>query len=141
MVRELAAPIALTLLATTVPEFNTKPPPNVFPEVPKTPPPFMLKPTVAPEDHAWAPASKVLPLLTVIGLTVPDVPPIVPEGDVIVKFSVALTPPTEIVPPVPVPFTVAKLATLPVVKDEVKGPAEVVPHLAVASPLPSPAKN
>jgi hypothetical protein len=134
-------PIAFTPRATRVPEFNTKPPPNVPPEDAKVPGPVKLKPTVEPVDHACPPASKVFPLLTVIGLTAPAVPPSVPDAEVIVKFSVALIPPTVIVPPVPVPFTVAKFATLPDVKDDVNGPAAVEPHLAVASPLPSPAKN
>ena len=141
MVRALA-PIALTPFATRVPEFKTNPPPNVPPDVRITPPtPVRLKPTVAPPDQAWESASKVLPLLTVIGLTTPAAPPSVPEAAVSVKFSVTLIPPTEIVAPVPVPLTMLKLAMLPVAKVSVKGPAFVGAHLAAFKALPSPAKN
>src|SRR3954471_21430773 len=58
-----------------------------------------------------------------------------------VKFSVALKPPTVTEAPVPVPLGAAKLATLPAVKAEVKGPAAVAPHFKALSALPSPAKN
>src|SRR5882724_3564282 len=142
MISAPLAPIALTPPATRVPEFKTKPPPNVQPDVRITPPaPVRLKPTVAPPDQPCVEASKVLPLLTVIGLTTPAVAPNVPETAVSVKFSVTLIPPTEIVAPVPVPLTMLKLATLPVAKASVKGPAFVGAHLVAFKALPSPAKN
>src|SRR5215204_7333101 len=65
----------------------------------------------------------------------------VPPAAVSVKFSVALMPPTVMEAPTPVPFTAAKLATLPPVNALVKGPAAVAPHLEALSALPSPAKN
>src|SRR5829696_7212566 len=65
----------------------------------------------------------------------------VPPAAVRVKFSVALKPPTVMEAPTPVPFGVAKLATLPPANEEVKGPAAVAPHFGALRALPSPAKN
>jgi hypothetical protein len=65
----------------------------------------------------------------------------VPPAAVRVKFSVAFKPPTVMEAPTPVPFGVAKLATLPAVNEEVKGPAAVALHFEALRALPSPAKN
>lgn len=60
-----------------------------------------------------APKSSVLPAETPTGTTPFPWLLTVPPAAVSVKFSVALTPPTVMDAPVPVPFGAAKLATLP----------------------------
>src|ERR1043166_7912035 len=94
----------------------------------KVPVPVLLKPTPAAVDIATPPMSNFLPEKTFIVATVPLVTR-VPDGEEYVKFSSARIPPIEMpAAPLPVPFTVAKTAVLPVTNAEVKGPALVAAH-------------
>jgi len=107
------------------------------------PGPVRLHPTVAPVPHDSVLISNVLPELTLIGLTAPATPVMLLPTDASVKLSVAVSPPNVIedAGAAPVPFAIAKTATLLAVKADENGPAALAPHFEAVNALPSLAKN